>query len=124
MTKSFTVQNPLNFHTLKRNYCWCLIFKKKQNKTKQKKNLKDKWEAGLDLPVVLEGSPGKAGGDCGYLWEKVIGGKGFGNNNQNELPLGVAILKKIWLHPSGLRSPWPNNKLGGNTAPSNCKQAA
>ena len=31
---------------------------------------------------------------------------------------------KIWPHPSGLRSPRPNNKPGGNTAPSISKQTA
>ena len=30
----------------------------------------------------------------------------------------------IWPHPSALRSPRPNNKLGGNTSPPISKQAA
>ena len=31
-------------------------------------------ESGLDLTVVLGGSLGKTGGDCGSLWGKDIGG--------------------------------------------------
>ena len=37
---------------------------------------------------------------------------------------GCGHFGKIWPHPSGLRSPRPNNKLGGNTAPTISKQAA
>ena len=32
--------------------------------------------------------------------------------------------EKVWLYPSGLRTPRPNNKLGGNTAPPISKLAA
>ena len=51
-------------------------------------------ESGSDLTSVLEGSPGKIGGDCGSLWGKDIAGKGLGNIHQQCVPLEVAILGK------------------------------
>ena len=38
------------------------------------------WESMSDQTAVLEGSPGKTGGDCGALLEKDIGGKVLRNH--------------------------------------------
>ena len=65
--------------------------------------------------MVLEGSPGKTGCDCSLLWGRTL--------KANVLGIIISVnssrggyFGKIWPHPSGLRSPRPNNKLGGNTA--------
>ena len=68
-------------------------------------------ESGSDLTAVLEGSPGKTGGECGLLWGRALEAK-LGNNNQRaslwRWPVG-----KIWPHPSAVRSPRPKNNPGG-----------
>ena len=73
------------------------------------------WESGSNLTVVLGGPPGKTGvyvACCkgGTLKAKLSG------IFSSCLSLEVAILGKIWLHPSALRSPRANNNPGGITA--------
>ena len=81
-------------------------------------------KSGSRLPVVIGGSPGKTGNDCGsLLGKKTLEAKVLGIT-VSENSLGSGHFGKKSAHLSKLRSPRPNNKLGGNTTPHISKQSA
>ena len=75
---------------------------------------------GQTYPNVLEDILGKQGLPW-LVWGQNIVGRGPGNIHQCEIPCHFG---RILYHPKGLRSPRPNNKQGGDTAPSINKQTA
>ena len=84
--------------------------------------------------------PQESGQTCLWFLEDLLGKQGvtmtityYGGKTLEAKVLGIFAsgcffrgghFGKIWPHLSGLRSPKPNNNLGGNTAPPISKQAA
>ena len=80
-------------------------------------------ESSSDLTTVLGGSPGKMGGDCSSLWGKDFGGEGLRSVHGHVLLWRWPFWENL-VPPSVLKSPRPNNNLGGMTAPPISEQAA
>ena len=74
------------------------------------------------LTVVLGRSPGKTGVAVAHYGGRTLETKVSGKINSVCSCRG-GHFGKIWPHPSGLKSPRPNNNPGGNTAPSLSNQA-
>ena len=79
-------------------------------------------ESGSNLPVVLEGSPGKTGGDCCSFWEKDSGGKDLGNNHQHEPFYRLTLWKNLAL-PIRAEKPHARQQTGWEHRPTHQQRA-